>query len=450
VSILVLSVSHKTAPVDLLARATMDAATASRLAGGLTGGEHIDEAIVLSTCNRTEVYAHVSRFHHSLEDITGRVAEATGLAPATLQRHCSVFYDEAAVGHLFNVTSGLDSMVVGESQILGQVKDSLSRAQEAGTVGPQLNALFQHGLRVGKRIQSDTEVGRAGQSLMTAALDELYQQGIQLTGQRVVIVGAGSMAALSAHTLAGFGVDLTLVNRTYERAEQLARVVGGTALPMDRLDAALAGADILVTCTGARGTVVTAEQVRESALAAVIDLALPADVEVDAARYAPLITIGLLMERDTDHSTAAQLRDAQKLVADETRNFVAGRRASQVKPTVVALRTMAREVVDAEMARLAGLTPAMAESDRAEVAKTVHRIVEKLLHQPTVRVQEFARSEQEVDYAAALRDLFALDADRVREVLDPASGDPACHPASPQVSRAAQAVSRVPVAEVVE
>lgn len=418
-SILVLSVSHKTAPVDLLSRASMDAVTAAKLETGLAESEHIDEAVVLSTCNRTEVYANVSRFHHSLGDITDRIAEATGLAANTLQQHCAVFYDEAAVSHLFNVTSGLDSMVVGENQILGQVKTALSRAQDSGTVGPSLNQLFQQGLRVGKRVQSDTEVGSAGHSLMTAALDELYQQGIRLVGQRVVIVGAGSMAALSAHTLAAEGVDLTLVNRTYDKAVHLACAVGAVARPMAELDAALEDADILVTCTGARGTVITAEQVRDAALSAVIDLAMPADVEKEAGRYAPLVNIALLMERDTDHATASQLRDAQQVVGEETRDFLAQRRAAQVKPTVVALRAMASDVVDNELERLAGLTPDLTDAERTEVHKTVRRVVDKLLHQPTVRVQEYARSEQEVDYAAALRDLFALDPEHMRAVTTP-------------------------------
>ncbi|WOP17274.1 glutamyl-tRNA reductase [Raineyella sp. LH-20] len=418
-SILVLSVSHKTAPVDLLSRASMDAVTAAKLETGLAESEHIDEAVVLSTCNRTEVYANVSRFHHSLDDITARIAESTGLAAGTLQQHCAVFYDEAAISHLFNVTAGLDSMVVGENQILGQVKTALTRAQESGTVGPQLNHLFQQGLRVGKRVQSDTEVGAAGHSLMTAALDELYQQGIRLVGQRVVIVGAGSMAALSAHTLAAEGVDLTLVNRTYDKAAHLARAVGAVARPMAELDDALEQADILVTCTGARGTVITADQVRDAALSAVIDLAMPADVEREAGRYAPLINIALLMERDTDHATASQLRDAQQLVSEEAHAFLAARRAAQVKPTVVALRTMAHDVVETELDRLTGLTPDLTEAERAEVHKTVRRVVDKLLHQPTVRVQQYARSEQEVDYAAALRDLFALDPDHMRAVLTP-------------------------------
>ncbi|SDB80236.1 glutamyl-tRNA reductase [Raineyella antarctica] len=446
-SILVLSVSHKTAPVELLSRASMDAVTSARLEETLAESEHIDEAVVLSTCNRTEIYANVSRFHHSLEDITGRIADATGLAPATLQQHCAVFYDEAAVSHLFNVTSGLDSMVVGENQILGQVKSALTRAQDNGAVGPHLNTLFQQGLRVGKRVQSDTEVGAAGQSLMTAALDELYQQGIQLAGQRVVIVGAGSMAALSAHTLAGEGVDLTLVNRTYDKAEHLARAVGGRPRPMSELEDALAEADILVTCTGARGTVITSEHVRDAALSAVIDLAMPADVDKEAARYAPLINIALLMERDTDHSTASQLRDAQRLVGEETKDYLARRRAAQVKPTVVALRSMARDVVDAELQRLEGLTPGLSEADRFEVEKAVHRVVDKLLHQPTVRVQQYARSEQEVDYAAALRDLFALDPDHLRAVTTTtADGTPPVgvpNPAAPQVVTAADTVASV-------
>lgn len=451
-SILALSVSHKTAPVELLSRASMDAETSAGLEASLAGCDHIDEAAVLSTCNRTEVYANVSRFHYSLDDITARVAAATGLAPETLQSHCAVFYDEAAVSHLFHVTSGLDSMVVGESQILGQVKTTLNRAQDSGAVGPQLNRLFQHGLRVGKRVQTDTEVGAAGQSLMTAALDELYQQGIKLTDQRVLIVGAGSMAALSAHTLAEHGVHLTLMNRTHDKAVHLAHAVGGRARPMGEFDQALAEADILVTCTGARGVLVTAEQIRQAAVGAVIDLAMPADVEQEAAKSTVLVNIGLLMDRDTDRSTATQLREAQRLVGEETRDYLAQRRASQVKPTVVALRAMAHDVLEQEMQRLEGLTPQMSDHDRQEVSKTLRRVVDKVLHQPTVRVQQFARTDQDVDYAAALRALFALDPAEMQEVVSPRAdgGSPegAATPADAKVISAADIVSshsRMPV-----
>jgi glutamyl-tRNA reductase len=203
------------------------------------------------------------------------------------------------------------------------------------------------------------------------------------------------------------------------------------------LDAALAEADILVTCTGARGTVITADQVRDAAMAAVIDLAMPADVDAEAGRYAPLINIALLMERDTDHSTATQLRAAQRLVDEETKDYLARRRAAQVKPTVVALRRMAGDVVDTELERLTGLTPGLSEVERAEVTKTVRRVVDKLLHQPTVRVQQYA-SEQDLDYAAALRDLFALDPDHLRAVTS-LNGGPA--PADPQVIAAAGTVA---------
>src|SRR5918997_2280848 len=282
-SVLVVSVSHKSTSVAHLADLALDAATALKLADQLLTSDHIDEAVVLATCNRTEIYASVSRFHGALDDATAALADLGGLSVADLQDRCAVYFDEGAVAHTFAVAAGLDSVVVGESQILGQVKGALTLAQDQGTVGTALNSLFQQALRVGKRVQAETGIGSAGRSLVSAAYRLLTDERGPLAGQRVLVVGAGAMAGLAARTAAAAGAPVTCVNRTLDRAERLAASIGGRAVPMSELSDALASADVLVTCTGARSLTLTAADLAGTPVRGVVDLALPADVSPDVA-----------------------------------------------------------------------------------------------------------------------------------------------------------------------
>ncbi|GAB3624513.1 glutamyl-tRNA reductase [Mariniluteicoccus endophyticus] len=418
-SILVVSVNHRTAPMDLLSRLSLDAPTTTKMLHALVENEYVDEAVVLSTCNRTEVYASVTKFHHGLAGVVGLLSEASSVPLETVHGSVEVFYDEAAVSHCFTMTSGLDSMVAGEHQILGQVRHALAHGQAEGTVGTALNALFQQALRVGKRVQSETAAGSAGRSLVTASLDLLDQLDRRVDGRRVLIVGAGSMAALAAHTVADRGGVITLVNRTLERAENLARAVGGTARPIDDLDDAMAAAEVLITCTGARGLVLGPDRLRDTGISGVVDLALPADVsdEVGDMDGVELVNLGRLQsEGGFDAAGSVELRQAHELVEGEVKDFLSLRRAAAVTPTVVALRTMANDVIGAELGRLDQRIPDLDEAMRAEVATTVRRVVEKLIHQPTVRVKELSREPDSPDYAGALRTLFALDTDCVEAV----------------------------------
>ena len=280
-SVLAVSVSHKTTSMDVLARVAMDAATVTKLAQAMTASDHVDEAVVLSTCNRTEMYASVSRFHGGLDDVTAALASVSGVGVAELRQMCAVYFDEGAVAHTFSVASGLDSMVVGESQILGQVKSALTACQTQGTVGTVLNALFQQALRVGKRVHTETEIGSAGRSLVTAAYQLLENDLGPMTGRRLLVLGAGSMASLAARTASAAGAQVTCVNRTYERARHLADAIGAQARPLAELSAALTDADLVVTCTGARDVFLDAEQLTGTPVLGVVDLALPADVSED-------------------------------------------------------------------------------------------------------------------------------------------------------------------------
>lgn len=412
-----MSLSHRTAPMDLLGRLSLDADASGKLTQALVGGEHVDEAVVLSTCNRLEVYAAVTRFHGGLGAATAELAGITGVSVDEIQDNCAVFYDEAAVSHCFAVASGLDSMVAGEHQILGQVRGAYSTAQQSGTVGTSLNSLFQQGLRVAKRVQSETRAGTAGRSVVTAGLAALTDRGVELAGRRVLVVGAGSMASLAAHTVADQGAHLTCVNRTLDKAERLAAVLGGTARPLAELDQAMAEADVLISCTGARGLRITADQVAATQITGVLDLALPADVDeaVGALPGVQLVSLANLAEA----AEQTDLDDAEELVLGEVRDFLGLRRAAAVAPTVVALRTMATEVMTAELGRLDARLPELGERERREIEQTVRRVVEKLLHQPTVRVKELAAQPDSPDYAAALRELFALEAATIDAVSQP-------------------------------
>lgn len=413
-SVLVLSVSHRSAPMDLLAAMTLTPDMVTKMNHALVTSDCIDEAVVLSTCNRTEIYASVSRFHNALAEVGQTLAGISGVSLETITSSCSVFYDEAAVQHCFTMASGLDSMVVGEHQVLGQTRQALRAGQQAGTVGTTLNALFQQALRVAKRVQTETEIGTAGRSLITAALTQLQGRGVSVEGSRAVVLGAGSMASLAAHTLTNHGASVTCVNRTHDRARHLAEAVGGTALPLDRLPEALATGDLLITCTGARGFTITADDLDGTPIRGVIDLALPADVDADVAEQRTLINLGTLAEVAGAENTSVAA--AKELVLGEVAQFLALRRAAEVTPTVVALRTMATDVVSAELSRLETRLPELGEGDRAEIERTVRRVVDKLLHQPTVRVKELAAESDSPDYAAALRELFALDATAVDAV----------------------------------
>ncbi|MGI8457831.1 MAG: glutamyl-tRNA reductase [Propionibacteriaceae bacterium] len=415
-SILVVSVSHKTTSIEDLAQVAMDLDTSVKLAGALVAGEHVDEAVVLSTCNRTEIYTSVVRFHAGLDEVTAEVARVTGRDVDRLRSTCGVYFDEAAVAHTFGVASGLDSMVLGENQILGQVRAALTGCQLQGTVGTVLNALFQQAIRVGKRVQTETEVGGAGRSLLGAGLQALGHLTGPIAGRRVAVVGAGSMAALAARTVVAQNGEVLLVNRTLARAEYLAAAVGGRALPLDRLAEALADVDLVITCTGARGTVIGADSLTGTSVRGVLDLALPADVAPEVGLTVPLVNLASLLAADQDHG-GPEVEAARELVRGEVNDFLGVRRAAQVAPTVVALRTMATDVMTAELTRLDARLPGLTEGQRSEVHRAVRRVVEKLLHAPTVRVQEYAADPDATDYAAALRELFALDPQAVAAVM---------------------------------
>jgi glutamyl-tRNA reductase len=336
---------------------------------------------------------------------------------------CAVFFDEGAVAHTFSVASGLDSLVVGESQILGQVKAALTLSQAHETVGTVLNSLFQQAIRVGKRVHTETGIGAAGRSLISAAYRLLTDELGALDGQRVLVVGAGAMAGLAARTAATDGAMVTCANRTLARAERLAEAVGGKAVPLADLSQALAETDVLVTCTGARTFTIGVDDLAGTPVRGIVDVALPADVAPEVTAHGVcLVNLDRLVTDQPDSASAQEIEDARDLVRDEVASFLGLRRAAQVAPTVVALRSMASAVVAGELRRLEARLPQLDDHEREQIQRSMRRIVDKLLHTPTVRVQELSAEPDAVDYAAALRVLFALDPQAVAAVMTPEVG----------------------------
>ncbi|HEX6875457.1 MAG TPA: glutamyl-tRNA reductase [Nocardioidaceae bacterium] len=423
-SVLVVGVSHKTAPVSVLEQLAMDTEAVTKLVQNVAESEHVLEATALATCNRIEIYADVDRFHGSVETVSRLLCEQAGLGAEAIVPHLYVHYDDGAVSHLFNVAAGLDSMVLGEGQILGQARDALRLGQDSGTIGPALNVLFQQALRVGKRAHAETDIDQAAPSLVTAALDRAVEHVGTVSGKRAVVVGAGAMASLAVSTVARLGAaDVVIANRTDAHAARLAKQYGGRVVALSEIDREISSADILISCTGAAGLVLPLSQVaaaRNHATQplAVLDLALPHDVDPAVAELPGIALIGLarLAQELHEGDNGSDIAAVRTIVSEEISAFLAARRSASVTPTVVALRTMATGVVEAEVERLLTRLPDLDPQIRAEVELAVRRVADKLLHQPTVRVKELANESGAVSYATALAKLFALDSEAVDAV----------------------------------
>jgi glutamyl-tRNA reductase len=437
VSLIVVGLSHRSAPVDVLERAAVGADDVPKLLDELLRRAHVSECLLLSTCNRIEVYAVVDAFHGGLGDISEVLARHAGTTLTELTEHVYVHYAGSAVQHLFAVAAGLDSMVVGEAQILGQLRAAYAAADEAGTVGRSLHELAQHALRVGKRVHAGTGIDAAGASVVSEALVEAAAVVGGLAGRRAAVVGAGAMGGLAAAHLRRAGVaEVVVLNRTPARAARLAEITAAAGTParsagLDAIPTALAGADVAVVCTGAIGAVVDRDALA-AALAArdgrplvVCDLGLPRDVDPAAAGLPGLTLVDLatLQAKLAGGAGGAAVTAAQELVAEEAQAYLTAQRSAEVTPTVTALRRRAAEVIDAELLRLDAKLPGLDGGVRDEFSRTVRRVVDKLLHTPTVQVKRLAEGPDGDSYAAALRALFELDPQTPAAVAVPRSGD---------------------------
>nr|WP_205267496.1 glutamyl-tRNA reductase [Mycolicibacterium sphagni] len=427
-------VSHRSAPVSVLEQLSTDESDQVKIVDELLQSPLVTEAMVLSTCNRVEVYAVVDAFHGGLSAIGQVLAEHSGMSMGDLTKYAYVRYSEAAVEHLFAVTSGLDSAVIGEQQVLGQVRRAYATAETNKTVGRILHDLAQRALSVGKRVHSETAIDAAGASVVSVALDIAASRLDGLGGRTATVVGAGSMGGLSvAHLLRAGITHIDVVNRSLPRAERLAESIrqhGATAqaLTLEHLPTALAAADVVVSCTGAVRPVVSLADVHhalagtrrdETAPPLVLcDLGMPRDVDPAVAGLPGVSVIDMdrVQREPSARAAAADADAARQIVAAEVASYLAGQRMSEVTPTVTALRQRAADVVEAELLRLDNRLPGLDDSQRDEVARTVRRVVDKLLHAPTVRVKQLASAPGGDTYAEALRELFELDPQAVDAV----------------------------------
>ena len=418
-TVLTVGLSYRSAPVSVLERMSIPPVDVPKLLDELLASDSISEAFIVSTCNRVELYADVTRFHPALAEVSALLSRVSGIDVAELADYLYVHFAEAAVEHLFSVAAGLDSMVVGESQILGQLRTAYAVGTETGSVGRALHELVQSALRAGKSVHADTGIDRAGASIVSVALDRadaLLGGAGGIAGRRVLVVGAGSMGALAAATARRRGVgEIVITNRTPEHAARVAGSVDGRSVVLDdavTLRAEIAAADILVSCTGATGLVLSAADVhpRDGRPLVVLDLALPRDVDPSVVAVPDVRYVDLDVLRDAGAMVSDKdVADASAIVTQRLSSYLDEQQQLAVAPTVTALRARATAVIDAELRRLDGRLPDLATGERAEVAAAVRRAVEKVLHAPTVRVKELAATPDGDRYAAALRALFDLD-----------------------------------------
>lgn len=396
------------APVDL-PKALHDLALA----------EHLSEAVLLSTCNRIEVYAYAERFHGGYADIRELLARHSGLPPETVADELYSHHDADAVQHLFSVAAGLDSVVVGEHEILGQVRDAWQAARDEGTVGAVLEPLFRRAVVAGKKVRATTGISHGIASLSHAAVALAQERLGTLAGRRVLVLGAGDVATGTLKSLANVGAtDIAVANRTPERAKAAAASCGGRVVALDKVEPALVAADVVITTTGATDIVLEHSDIDEvmtrrgGAELLIVDVAVPRDVD-PAVRGLPGV---ILLDMDDLGDFVRQGRAGREQEIDSVRAIVRGEvehylieaSAREVAPLIAALRARAHQVTTAELDRHASRLAGLSAAQRVAVESLLRGVVNKLLHEPTVRLKDAAGHARGDRLAEALRDLFDL------------------------------------------
>ena len=417
-SILVIGVNHRSSPLSLLERVTIAPDRIGKAVVGLAQRDNVREAVVLSTCNRTEVYVVAERFHGAYGDVRDFFCELGDLTIDELTPHLYSQHETAAVTHLFEVAAGLDSAVLGESEILGQVRTAWDTAQREGAARSTLNLLFRSAVETGKRARSETGIGRGTASISHAAVEMISDVVGDIAGKRVLVVGAGSMGegvAVALHRAGG--ADILVANRSAERGAALADRVNGVAVGFDRLQEAIGAADVIVACTGSGEPVLTVDQVagaraRSSRPLNIVDIAVPRDAEPEVSGLAGVRVFDLddlrdWADRGLSHR-AGETERVRSIVGDEVESFVIESTARQAAPLVASMRESADRVRTGELERFAGRLAALGDAERDSVEALTKAIVAKLLHEPSVRLKTQAGTPQGERNAAAVRDLFDL------------------------------------------
>jgi glutamyl-tRNA reductase len=416
--ILVLGISHREAPLSLRERLAINSI---RLPDALrTLAARVREGVVLSTCNRTEVYAVTGHERSGREALVRYVGEATGVPEAIFGPLAYHHWQEDGIRHLFRVAAGLDSMILGEPQILGQVREAFAAAMAAGRVGPVLGRLFQQALQVGKAARSQAGISRGAASVSFAAVELARDALCSLEGRAVLVIGAGKTGDLVSRTLRDSGAGrLLIANRSTERAEALAERWGGEVAPFDELAGACARADIVVSCTSAPSAIISAEMLRGALRGRpdrpllVIDLAVPRDVEPDCARVGGVRLYDLDdLQARVSANLAARRREAEgaeRIVEREVVRFMAWRDALDVTPTIRALIERAESIRSRELERALERLGEVSSRERDTIEAMSRSIVNKLLHDPIIRLKRDVGQRDGSAYARAVQELFCLD-----------------------------------------
>ena len=419
-----IGVSHRLAPAEILERLAVPAAELGDVLTRLHTVPSVDEVAVLSTCNRVEVYAAASGPVEQVTSFVVSVVAARARLPAgEVLRMARVRVGGAAAEHLFSVACGLESMALGEEQIVAQIKAAARAAAAAETTGPAITGLIDAALRASKRARTQTTIGTAGVSLARAGLDIAAAHLGGLAGRHAVVLGTGSTGKLAARLLREAGVArLSVAGRNAARAAEVAAALRARRLPVSDVPALLAGADLMVTAIGAAAPVVAAGPVRAARAQAgsrplfVLDLGMPPDVDAAVGRLAgvKLVDLTALGRHLAGRAVPDQIPEVRDIVAAEAAGYVDRREQAAAAPVIAAMHAQIRHFADTELARLDHRLPELSEQQRAETAATVHRILRKVLHRPTVRAKEFSTGPHGPVYLDALKQLFDLRTDEAR------------------------------------
>ena len=417
-SLIVVGLNHRTAPVDLLERMTVPEDQLAKVLHDLSAREHLLEVVVLSTCNRTEVYARCTHFHPAVGDVSAFLSSYSGAELEEFADLLYTYYDEAAVAHLFSVAAGLDSMIVGEGEILGQVREAWQAAVREGTA-PQLAGLFRHAVESGKRVRTETGIGRHPVSIPSAAVTVATEHLGSLEGARVLVVGAGHMGTGLASTLRSRGIEeVVIANRTFARAEEAAARVEGRPIPLNEIADTLVDVDVVLSSTASsqvlieRATIEMVMACRSGRPLLIVDVALPRDVdpgvrEVNDVTLLDLDDLKEYAQRSADRRRR-EIGKVREILAAQIDRYRADRAGREVAPLVTSLHDLGETVRQGELTRFRAKLEQLDPDQRTVIEALTQGIVNKLLHEPTVRVQDAAGTPRGEYYADALAALFDL------------------------------------------
>jgi glutamyl-tRNA reductase len=426
VHLLLVGASHRTAPVELRERLDFSSRGLDAAVRALADRPSTSEAVVISTCNRAELYVACENPGSATDDVVRFMSDFHQLNPEQIRPHLYSHLDHDAVRHLFRVSSGLDSMVVGEPQILGQIKEAYGVATSVQTAGPLLNKLFHWAFGVGKRVRSETALAEGAVSVSFAAVSLAKKIFGNLNGRRVLVIGAGEMGKLTAMHLKAQGVaSIVITSRTLAHAQQLAQEVGGSVASWDTMPQALLDADIIITSTGSSTAVLSKAQVKAAVPASrtrplfIIDIAVPRDVDPRAAEIEQVFLYNIddlqAIVRENLQKRGAEVSLAEQIVEEEASKFGTWQRSREVVPTIVALRHRFEGIRRAELERLDFKLASLPPDARQRVDEITRLIIEKLLLQPTEQLKNADDAQLMAQYAEALTRLFGLDEkERVR------------------------------------